>query len=234
MSPEVKNIDVINFLYGEACVISPPSDLIDLLNQTAVIRRFVDNPIAGSEIIPDDVFQHTHRLQIHAHKFDLSNITKRMLWIHDIPEIVDGDVSAVLVQNELEGTETPGVLLLPPSDRERYTEFSKAKNVVRGLSDSAVSLDAIYAAVLDIFDGNLWFMYWVSNYCLDKPWVGKNLVETFNYVFLLDEYVKKMQDTVMSDIMSFRRKVLLSCWERVPSSNVPLGLSDFLSKIRSV
>lgn len=119
-----------------------PEDLVLQVAKTFKIARFKDEKYP--DIFEDNVGKHTLRClemadRINSDMID-KELLKRILAIHDLPEIIAGDVTVV-----------------GKADFELWKEFERAKMVLSGMGVPVALPEAVLAKIIDASDGCKWF-----------------------------------------------------------------------------
>lgn len=110
----------------EELEISPPAELVDLIEKTKDVERYKD-PRYPKGMISDNLYDHLTRLILSADHLELDESVKsavvRIIWIHDLPETILNDQPAVLKEDMLvQVQDEPAVAkeILSPEDFRKY------------------------------------------------------------------------------------------------------------------
>lgn len=226
-----------------------PADLVTRLEKTRQIFRFADGRYPDGSII-NTVYEHTISCVRIARNLDIGGINQnkliRILWIHDIPEILSDDVNELdrasmgrdgrkaLVASE----EAAARQLLNISDFELWQDFDRAEDFMRGNSDEVnFSPEALFAFIIEKVEGNLMFHFAMSLWfsednnstqtdVLSSPFsYTRKQYEDFKERLQALDYEKyKIQDLQM--ILDMQIDQVKDWWKRV--DNVPPAISDLL------
>jgi 5'-deoxynucleotidase YfbR-like HD superfamily hydrolase len=157
---------------------SPPDDIKDLVFALKKIVRF-NNPIYPKGIFLDNDYEHSARcvdyLRLPLIKGIRDGKSKRMLWIHDIPELITGDVLAMFKgldgsanNNDDDGMDelVAAKKLLKSSDFELFKEFYASENFLKSGGNSKINISAegLVANIIDKIDGNMYFHFYLTKW----------------------------------------------------------------------
>jgi len=243
-------IDTLNSKSYQDISLTIPNDLCELVNSLTTVKRFQFKEYPPNVIIDDT---HTHTLRCvelaRVSKLALNqSLLERILWIHDIPEILIGDTTVIekyrdkktdqkIEKNELEASR----LLLSSNDQELLKRFNAASDFLKGRmrwDESTIGFEAITAKLIDNSEGNMTFHHFIAN------WVRSDRFEK-NLMPPLDSLVHafitnlKFKEAVEKNLSKDRCEVILpfiscvlenirACWNKIPSSRIPSELSKYL------
>ena len=133
-------------------------DLVIQVAKTFNIARFMDEKYP--DIFDDSVGKHTLRCleeaeRIISDKID-GDLLKRIIAIHDLPELIAGDVTVVRKRDDREEIRAARKILTK-ADFELWEEFEKAGLILGGSGVPVVLPEAVLARILDTSDGCKWF-----------------------------------------------------------------------------
>lgn len=198
--------EYVNTVYGPSDTlltqIAVPIDLKKHLNKLKKVKRYNDSNYYPSNLIKDDVYKHTVRCVYRIRQLIPNNTQlERMVWVHDIAELIAGDMMAVekhtnhvKAQAAAEEEKLAAQQLLSAEDFKLFTEFEQAKDFLKGKGTPPQVQEAIVAKVIDVFDGNFGFHYFFTK------WLNKNTYDnklpkdiSFNYFW---EYNKQVRENL--------------------------------------
>jgi len=223
----------------------PPLDLKEKVDQMESIIRFVDSRY------PDGVFNdndklHTQRLVAIADLETIRGVDEfrlaRELWVHDIPELITGDiVSPTKDLREKSGDTTfideedsAAQEILSPDDLKLYRDFVLSGNFLKGKTDdiSGISAEGLIAFVIDKIDGNMYFHYFLAAWFANDNGEPKDaseasLIYCFNQRNMFKKALVKAEDkfseaveTCMS-LLDYQIGFIVDAWNKVSPSNRP-------------
>jgi len=232
-----------------------PNDLKFLVSQLFEINRFTDEKYPPG-IFFDNVGEHTFRLVALADTvkiYGVNNSTlKRMLWIHDIPELITGEYIAPRKQNdknlaellEREEIEAAGNLL-NINDVGLIESFNLSGKHLKGeIYSGDVTKEGIVACTLDKIDGNMFFHYsmakWVNIGHGEREIPSKTAMEfTFKQRNLFLKNLGKLPNEYESvvntceNLLNYQVNFVVDCWKSVDEGKRPQIIKDQLKKYAS-
>jgi hypothetical protein len=220
-----------------------PDDLAQLVARLYHLPRFVD-PRYPPGIFTDDVGSHTTRLVIMAGLIDMPGIKpgllKRMLWIHDIPELIIGeyiapvkDANAKLARQLQKAEKKAAEKLLQPSDVRLLDNFNSSSAFLKGehRDISAISPEGLEGGSLDKTDGNMFFHWSLAKWIAgggDQGSLGRTGLEhtfTQNQIFVRSlESVRPVWPEAAAaciNLLDYQIKFIVQAWEQVPTDRIP-------------
>ena len=235
--------------------VTPPEDLKTLIDQTRKVKRFDDLKYHIEGMIVDNTKAHTIRCVYRARTIPYkSRILERMLWIHDIPEMVDvKDASAVEryanpgVARQVEAAEKRfAKSIFNKEDFYLYKQFQTAENFIMDASRKCPEMqEALVAKTIDVVDGNLIFVYFFAKWLLKNEYDGKRPTEG-SFLFPLSVFKrteKKLAKCAGLDPITRRTlkflskegfKATISMYEEVPQNKIPVVVREQLDLMRKI
>lgn len=185
-----------------------PKDLVGLVNSGENVARFKDTNYPERVLI-DDVREHTIRCVRIARKINIGDLDKerleRILWIHDLSEIIASDTSILIKKDmtedqlkELKDRENESArLLLTKEDMDLYEDFENVNDFINERSgDTIFSSEALIAFVIDKIEGNLFFHYHISKWAnspeYDEGFSGMNKYALVYTYLQYETFVKQI------------------------------------------
>lgn len=234
--------------------VSIPVDLSPWVQQTQKVRRFADTRYQVKGMIPDNTKEHTIRcVYIAQMRFPENKILQRLLWLHDIPEIIaDEDTNAVdryTHPDVADAVEDPEHVFAKENftaeDLSLYENFLAAEKYLSGRSEKLPKIqDALLAKVIDVAEGNLVYNYYFVNWLKTHIYNGKvPPTSVFNYQpnFCSDVLsllrTKEINEGIRISIKGLIKGWLyttLFIWEQLPNNRLPEGMSSVLVKTKDM
>jgi hypothetical protein len=224
----------------------PPSDLARLFQQAESVPRY-RHPDYPANFSSDTTAAHTERLIKMALPLDLPTAIKdeliRMLWVHDLPEVITRDVTSV--EKEADITLASRVALhearaaerlLVPTDRRLLERFNLADSILRAKArEGNLALAgpiALIAKIVDIADNNVGFHYFLTRWIMSPAYDSKSLppeaalTYTFRQYAAMQPVIESLGlDANLGDIARWVFKEQLSAidrlWEATLFSRIP-------------
>lgn len=249
-----KYYDCIPHIYEEVNFetiheITPPKDLSDQIKKLEKVIRFKDKVFDGEILVPDTTMHHTYRLVHRAKHLPLNNeVLERILWVHDIVEVIVDDVSAVEKENNNSLTkkveideELAARALLSKEDYLLFRDTETAKNFLSSRSNNLPTYqEAFTAKIIDHIDGNLVFHHYISNMALLSPLPKVRALEdaypyTFKHYSISKEKLENSVGLITENIYACCLELLekqinkvVELWSKVPDQNIPDLMKKFL------
>jgi 5'-deoxynucleotidase YfbR-like HD superfamily hydrolase len=243
-------IDILNSKSYQEVSLTIPPDLCDLVNNLTAVKRFQFKEYPPNVII-DDTYTHTLKCigLARTSKLALNQaLLERILWVHDIPEILIGDVTVTekyrdtKIDREVEKSEEGAARqLLSTSDQELLKKFNAASDFLKGKAvwdENTIGFEAVFAKLIDNSEGNMTFHYFITNWVRSDEFEESlmppldSLVHTFITYRNFDNLViKNLSQQNASALVSLTACVLdniRACWRKVPSSRIPSELLKYL------
>ena len=137
-----------------------PYDLQKFEDDLKKIKRFEGK-------LPDNVLEHTARAVAIARYLASDNSElQRMIWVHDIPEIVVGDViitkKAATIPDKDEPEMRAAAELLNSEDLKLFARFRNAERFLYDGEVECVDATAILACIIEKVEGNVFYHHHVS------------------------------------------------------------------------
>lgn len=225
-------------------VSSIPKDLEDHIEKLSTVARF------ASKGYPKHVFKglntrvHTLKCTYLAGILDIPNKIdrhklSRILWIHDIPEIITEDITVIDKQNDKNAENEfyyreliAGRRLLNDSDLLMLVNFNIANYFLSGKIDFAPEDVFILAKIIDAGEGNMTYHYTLTNWIKSDSYNKDQLpnIASRSHAFkkmkiyksqVSDEYSHNLINEILNNVCGF--------WERVPDSRVPQDIKDHIN-----
>ncbi|NMB91646.1 HD domain-containing protein [candidate division WWE3 bacterium] len=140
------------------------------LKDTVNVKRYMDSRYPEG-MVSDRLCDHIVRLRLMALHLPMPSEDRkqidRMIIVHDLPEIVVGDVTAIIKKERSLSTDDEVAVaekMLNERDFALYSQFSQAEDYLLGNSLVASCDNAIIAKVLDSLEGSMYFHYAISKW----------------------------------------------------------------------
>ena len=226
-----------------------PEDIQDAILQSLTIPRYTR--IYREGIFRDSTGAHTIRCVEAAKKLLLPGELKdkiiRILWIHDLPEIITTDFSVIQKESNPEISEKlekkeieAATLLLSKSDQILLDDFNNADSYLKGIRTNKIpGLESMFAKVIDTIDGNTFFhrelSLWVVSDEFESSGIPNNasLIYSFKVYRIytqnlnihpsLDDYQKTAKILLRNQLSQ-----ITHYWESIPESRKPDVLKEEL------
>lgn len=230
---------------------APPADLAGLVHELFTLSRFVD-PRYPPGIFFDNVGLHETRLVTIAGLNNLPGINRdkliRMLWVHDIPELVIGEhispakeankkLAADLVAAELKAADK----LLQPSDIRLLKEFNSSSALLKSETRDlqAVSAEGLVAVCQDKIDGNMFFHWSLAKWLAaggDQGSLGRTgMAYTFEQKQTFQKSLELVTEkwsravTVCTGLLDYQIRFIVDAWKQVLTDRIPPLISRQLT-----
>jgi hypothetical protein len=228
-----------------------PSDLNDKINELANVKRF-DFTEYPKNVIVDDTRSHTVKCiclatKLLTQRFN-QNLVLRTLWIHDIPESVTKDVTVIeksrdenLTKHVEEQEMLAAAQLLNTSDLKLLENFNIANEFLKDKREwdaDTVSNEALFAKLIDNYEGNMTFNYFVAK------WVGSEMYnpslappdDALTHAFitgrkfsiLLKQIPSAQYAEDLQKIVDLSLENIRNFWTRIEYKRIPAVLKDYL------
>lgn len=243
-------IDILNTKSYQEVSLTIPPDLCDLVNNLTAVKRFQFKEYPPNVII-DDTYTHTLKCVAlaRASKIALDQaLLERILWVHDIPELLIGDVTVTekyrdkKIDKEVEKSEkTASRKLLSASDQELLKVFNTASDFLKGKvawDESTVGFEALCAKLIDTAEGNMTFHYFITSWARSADFEESlmppldSLVHTFvtyrSFNNLVIENLSQRNASTLRSSTACTLDNIRACWRNVPSSRIPSELIKYL------
>ncbi len=222
----------------------PVDYLKDYFQGTAEVKRYEDKRYPKG-FIEDDLLSHIQRLlglidQVSADEVQ-RNTLKRMAWVHDLPEVVLGDLSNVAREDGLlEEHDESAVAkqILNDSDFCLYEQVETASSYLKGKSSEIPTRDALVLKVLDSIDGNLFFHRHVYDWIKAGETFNEDMSSALAYTFKQFKNYKDRLSAIDSnevpevslalDLLEFEIDYIKSLW-RDDENLIPRPIASYIS-----
>lgn len=222
-------------------IIKPPADLADRMVQLAQVLRY------QVEYYPDifrdqDVFTHEKGMVVMWRKLEFPEGVdikegERMIWIHDIPEILTGEVLVVeksldrkLDRKMQDKEDEVAPQLLGKEDIKLLARYNKASQFWKGEGEDTGDVTALAVRLVDIIDGNVVFHRKVSEYCRENGILGlsEKMEPSFRYAFKQGEVLRNQLNKLSPEFRVWFGKLIdgqfeqiINYWRDVEQENLP-------------
>lgn len=245
--------DYIDTLYSKSyqdASLTIPSDLCELVNSLVAVKRFQFKEYPPNVII-DNTYTHTLKCigLARASKISLNQVLlERMLWVHDIPEILIRDVTVTekyrdkkIDQKVEKSEEEASRHLLSIYDRGLLKRFNAASDFLKGKmrwDENTIGFEAVSAKLIDNSEGNMTFHFFITNWirsdkfeeCLMPPL--DSIIHTFVTNQKFKEAIEKNLSSQYSEVLlPFIECVLDNvrvCWRSVLPLRIPSQILKYL------
>jgi hypothetical protein len=143
------------------------------LKDTNNVKRYID-PRYPKGLVYDRLSDHIVRLRFMVEKLPLSikdrEYIDRMILVHDLPETILGDITAIIKKEKTIGTGGEIAVakkMLNKKDFLLYKQFSDAEDYLLSNSRRKVDERALIAKTLDSIEGSLFFHTAVAKWIQD-------------------------------------------------------------------
>ena len=227
-----------------------PDDIKNHINALKKVKRFQFKEYPKNILI-DDTKKNTLKCVNIAKTLALdTNYPSliRTLWIHDIPELITKDLTVIeKYRNKNAASEfdvkemIAAEQLLNKDDQELLKAFNAANNFLKGntpWNEKTVSLEAVFAKLIDNSEGNMTFHYFISRWAASERYdktllpPRDSLLHSFitNQKFLsrIEQFTPKEYN---KDLIAFIANVLENIkrlWFDVPADRIPDELRVYL------
>lgn len=219
-----------------------PEDIKAAVLQSFLIPRFTR--IYHEGIFRDSTGKHTLRCVEIANSLNLSEIDtlklERMLWIHDLAEIVTSDYSVVQKQSDPDlSTDVnkreaqAAIMILSEPDQKLFNEFNEGLTPI-----------ALIAKTIDRIEGNMYFhrelVCWINSTEYIQSHIPK--YEALQYSFeyhaksvaalsLLPDLEIRYKQTIQS-LLKVQARTICKVWKTVPENKIPVPIKSRLPSIK--
>lgn len=219
--------------------VSIPADIDYLIERLKNIKRF-DNSKYPKNVFIDDVKSHTLRMVLMVEKLNIADIVRkklvRTIFIHDIPEILFRDVTALekrqkpkLISDIAREERLAAYRLLSDKDFELFEDFRITYDYLEGdnTAKSLVKSWALLANVIDRSEGNLFYHFYLTEWINSYRFNSKNLPPflSMNHAFLQHDlylgqikslkHVKTKYKNLALNLWDARIKKIRNCWMNI-------------------
>lgn len=228
----------------------PPDDLLHFYGLLARIKRYKLSYYPEGVFDGQNVGIHCQRMVEFWKSIDLPDGCDwgeglRMIWVHDIPEVIVGDEPAVKLDQDKVLAQRRDILeqeaarkILQEHDKPLFESFEGARKFWKGEA-VVVNPTALTVRLVDIIDGNLVYNQLLSQYCLEEArTMDPKMTEAIRYAFNQDRTLRSRLGLLPSSLSSsFQELVnyhvdsIASNWARVPRSNRPKVISEELASL---
>lgn len=178
------------------------------LSDTKKVNRYSD-PRYPKGMVSDRLCDHIVRLRKMASHLPLTNKDikniDRIILVHDLPETVLGDITAILKkEKQLDTGDELSVAkdILNSKDFALYTQFTQAENFLYGTDTLAPSHNAAIAKILDSLEGSMYFHTAVAKWIVDGNTTLPPQVALRYFYDVVLEYRNKIQDKKLKELAS--------------------------------
>lgn len=243
-------VDTLNSKSYQDVSLTIPPDLSELVNSLTAVKRFQFKEYPQNVII-DNTYTHTLKCVglARASKLALNQaLLERILWVHDIPEILIADVTVTekyrdkKIDQEVEKSEEGAARqLLSTNDQELLKRFNAASDFLKGKivwDENTIGFEAVSAKLIDNSEGNMTFHHFITDWVRSDRFEESlmppldSLVHTFVTYRSFDNLViGNLSEQNASALVSLTACVLnniRACWSKVPSSRIPNKLLKYL------
>jgi len=227
-----------------------PEDISQHIEELKKVKRaqFKEYP---EGVFEDDTRNHTLKCVYIAKKVADERVfldTVRTLWIHDIPELITGDLTVIekyrdstsakkFEKEELDAAKK----LLTPRDQELLIDFNNASKLLKNKpnqNNKKASPSSLLAKIIDNSEGNLMYHYCFTKWFKSKKYDQSNLPpkDSLQHTFITNEKFlqtieQKIQGSEKEVLVNFIKAVLVNAkrfWKEVPSERIPTVVKKHL------
>ncbi len=230
---------------GKTVEVKAPSDYLkDYFQKAAQVKRYED-PRYPAGFIEDDLLSHIQRVINMVDQLDLDGTQneeiKRMAWVHDLPEVVLGDLPNVardegLLEEHDEATVARE--MLNDSDLDLYEQVETASDYLKGKSNEIPTGNALILKVLDSIDGNLFFHRHVYDWIKAGRTFDEDMNSALTYTFKQFQNYKDRLSAIDAnevpevllaiDLLDFEIEYIRGLWDS-DEDLIPESIAFYLS-----
>ncbi len=227
-----------------------PNDLLEQINALEKVKRFQFKEYPKNVII-DDTKLHTIKCVNLVRVLGLENVgaeLERTLWIHDITELLTGDITAIEKNRKAQRAnkfnmyeESAATQSLTKKDQRLFANFNNANKFLKGKTTFALThttLAALFAKIIDNSEGNMTFHYFISRWVASDKFDLAKLPpqDSLKHTFLTNQkFLENVQKSLpnsetekLTELIELVLRNIRNMWKDMPSSRTPSVVKEYL------